>query len=204
MAQAWTSDLKIWPDANELLVRRFNGTLWVVPHRIDSQHLGELEQSLNSKGYTFERTDRAEVESTTVLKQKVRQEVRDNSIPVVLVNEMGILLELYAHCDAVYVGGGFGEGVHSTLEPGFFGLPIACGPNKTSLFPEIRLLSEQGQLSKVTETTELMSWIEKWGCSLFNEETTEKREAEKNLRSDFWKSRTGESKRLTRLIQDSL
>lgn len=48
---------------------------------------------------------------------------------VVLVDQVGILAELYAAADAAFVGGGFhAAGLHSVLEPAAFGVPAAFGP----------------------------------------------------------------------------
>jgi 3-deoxy-D-manno-octulosonic-acid transferase len=48
----------------------------------------------------------------------------------VLVDQYGILGDLYALADVAYVGGGFhSAGLHSVLEPAAFGSPVIFGPN---------------------------------------------------------------------------
>jgi len=64
----------------------------------------------------------------------------------ILVDEMGFLSELYSAADWAYVGGGFGKGIHNTIEPAIYGIPIFCGPAKNHRFPEIEYLRELGQL----------------------------------------------------------
>ena len=59
------------------------------------------------------------------------------SRPCVLVDEMGFLSELYGAADWAYVGGGFGAGVHSTIEPAIQGIPILIGPVRADHFTEI-------------------------------------------------------------------
>ena len=50
--------------------------------------------------------------------------------PVIVVDRVGILADLYALADAAFVGGGFHRaGLHSVLEPAVFGAPIAIGPH---------------------------------------------------------------------------
>jgi 3-deoxy-D-manno-octulosonic-acid transferase len=49
--------------------------------------------------------------------------------PIVVFNTIGNLFELYGVADIAWVGGGFGNGVHNTLEPAFFHIPVICGPN---------------------------------------------------------------------------
>jgi 3-deoxy-D-manno-octulosonic-acid transferase len=45
-----------------------------------------------------------------------------------IVDRTGILLGLYALADIAYVGGAFGAGVHSVLEPAAYGIPVLAGP----------------------------------------------------------------------------
>jgi len=50
--------------------------------------------------------------------------------PVIVVDRVGILADLYALGDVAFVGGGFHRaGLHSVLEPAVFGVPIAMGPH---------------------------------------------------------------------------
>jgi 3-deoxy-D-manno-octulosonic-acid transferase len=48
---------------------------------------------------------------------------------VLIVDRMGLLASLYRVGWAAYVGGAFGHGVHSVLEPAVFHLPLFFGPN---------------------------------------------------------------------------
>jgi 3-deoxy-D-manno-octulosonic-acid transferase len=49
--------------------------------------------------------------------------------PLVLVDRVGVLADLYAAGAFAYVGGGFGRsGLHSVLEPAAAGLPVVVGP----------------------------------------------------------------------------
>jgi 3-deoxy-D-manno-octulosonic-acid transferase len=48
---------------------------------------------------------------------------------VLIVDTIGILSSLYKYADLAYIGGGFGVGIHNTLEAAIFGMPIVFGPN---------------------------------------------------------------------------
>jgi len=40
-----------------------------------------------------------------------------------------MLSSLYQYGDIAFIGGGFGAGIHNTLEAAAFGLPVIFGPN---------------------------------------------------------------------------
>ena len=46
-----------------------------------------------------------------------------------IIDEFGILKNLYKFAKIVYVGGGFNKGIHNILEPISFGNPVLFGPN---------------------------------------------------------------------------
>ena len=48
---------------------------------------------------------------------------------VLIVDTIGILSSIYKYADLAYIGGGFGAGIHNTLEAAIFGMPIVFGPN---------------------------------------------------------------------------
>lgn len=47
---------------------------------------------------------------------------------ILIVDKTGYLARLYSLGSIAYVGGGFQRGIHSVIEPAFFGLPIITGP----------------------------------------------------------------------------
>ncbi|MGV8877789.1 MAG: 3-deoxy-D-manno-octulosonic acid transferase [Sphingobacteriaceae bacterium] len=56
---------------------------------------------------------------------------------VLIIDNIGMLSALYQYGNIAYIGGGFGVGVHNTLEAAAFGLPVIFGPNYQK-FREIR------------------------------------------------------------------
>jgi 3-deoxy-D-manno-octulosonic-acid transferase len=48
---------------------------------------------------------------------------------VLIINTIGILSSIYKYADISYIGGGFGVGIHNTLEAAIFGMPVFFGPN---------------------------------------------------------------------------
>jgi 3-deoxy-D-manno-octulosonic-acid transferase len=48
---------------------------------------------------------------------------------ILIVDNIGMLSSLYQYGEVAYIGGGFGAGIHNTLEAAAFGLPVIFGPN---------------------------------------------------------------------------
>src|SRR5213594_4643523 len=64
--------------------------------------------------------------------------------PVIVVDRVGILADLYSLGDTAFVGGGFHRaGLHSVLEPAVFGVPIVFGPH-WRMSRDAALLLDQG------------------------------------------------------------
>ena len=69
-------------------------------------------------------------------------EIATNSISkkdCLIIDGFGLLSSIYRYADITYVGGGFGAGVHNTLEAAVYGLPVIFGPNYYK-FKEIKEL----------------------------------------------------------------
>jgi len=64
--------------------------------------------------------------------------------PVIVVDRVGILADLYALADVAFVGGGYTRaGLHSVLEPAVFGVPVTVGPH-WHMSRDATLLIERG------------------------------------------------------------
>lgn len=130
------------------------GTIWLVPHQVSDSAIRSL---LEAGGL-----DESAILRSRGLGSALSLDRHSNW--KVLVDEMGILSELYASADWAYVGGGFGaRGVHSTIEPGLHGLPIAIGASKADRFPEIAEMSGIGQLTLLEGATALSAWLASTG-----------------------------------------
>lgn len=63
---------------------------------------------------------------------------------VMVVNTMGMLSRIYSQGDVALIGGGFGKGIHNTLEAAVWGLPVLFGPNYYKFAEAIGLLDDHG------------------------------------------------------------
>jgi 3-deoxy-D-manno-octulosonic-acid transferase len=104
-----------WPDDEELLKPlhgRKNLLLVIVPHEPSPEHVASL----------VERFPGARPLSALM------HSGMDASVTTVIVDSTGSLAALYRIGTIAYVGGGFGDGVHSVLEPASYGIPVISGP----------------------------------------------------------------------------
>jgi 3-deoxy-D-manno-octulosonic-acid transferase len=85
----------------------------IAPHETKSGNIDRLINLLKNPVICYTEA----TEETVVNKQ------------VLIVDTIGILSSIYKYADLAYIGGGFGVGIHNTLEAAIFGMPIVFGPN---------------------------------------------------------------------------
>jgi 3-deoxy-D-manno-octulosonic-acid transferase len=78
---------------------------------------------------------------------------------VLVVDSIGNLSKIYRYGSFAYIGGGFGAGLHNTLEAAVYGLPVIFGPNHKKFNEAVELgqcgggfpISETDQFARVAE-----------------------------------------------------
>lgn len=78
---------------------------------------------------------------------------------VLLIDNVGMLNTLYRYGKVAYIGGGFGKGIHNTLEPAAFGLPVIFGP-RFGKFEEARQLVARGGAFSIRDGSELATVLQ--------------------------------------------
>ena len=78
---------------------------------------------------------------------------------VLVLDTIGLLSRVYGSAEWAYIGGGFGAGIHSTLEAAVYGMPVAFGP-KYGKFKEACDLIELGAGLSVENSEELKAWFD--------------------------------------------
>ena len=63
---------------------------------------------------------------------------------VLIIDNIGMLSALYKYGRIAYIGGGFGAGIHNTLEPIAFGLPVIFGPKYQKFEEAVFLVKQKG------------------------------------------------------------
>ena len=119
-----------WPEDEELLkqfVERASelgneGTkLILVPHEINEEHLHDIFQRF--KGRFVKYSDISAMPSNLSRVNILRR------AQVMVIDTIGLLSSIYQFGQVAYIGGGFGEGIHNTIEAAVYGVPVVFGPN---------------------------------------------------------------------------
>lgn len=114
-----------------------------------------------------------------------------------LVDRMGLLARLYQHGDVAYVGGGFGDGIHSLLEPAAWGLPVIFGP-RHGKFAEARGLIAHGGGFEVRDAGQLHDILGKLlGDPAFRAQASQRARA-------YVQERTGASAKVLQAVEPVL
>lgn len=93
--------------------------------------------------------------------------------PVVLINRIGLLANLYSIARVAYVGGGFKQNVHNVLEAAVYGIPVLFGP-VIQKSRETQLLKRRGGGVEVTDGVQ----IEKYLKDFFEHEANRRQRGE--------------------------
>ena len=104
---------KIFPSGQGDLEQE-NVRLIVVPHEPVESEISEIIRILDDWKIGW---------------SKLSEFGEDETPSALIVDEVGLLADIYSIGRCAYVGAGFGAGVHSVIEPAVHGCPVSFGPN---------------------------------------------------------------------------
>ena len=111
-----------WQPDEDIFIPFFNEhrdwKLIIAPHVIGEEHLKQIESKLAGR----------KVARYSSLENPENPEIPDN-LEVLIIDCFGLLSSIYHYADVTYVGGGFGVGIHNTLEAAVWDVPVIFGPN---------------------------------------------------------------------------
>lgn len=123
-----------WPKDENIIIPYFNNRpdlkIIIAPHEIDGFHLDSIMNKLKRPGLRY---SQATIENAS-------------SADCLIIDCFGLLSSLYQYGDIAYIGGGFGAGIHNTLEAAVYGIPVIFGPNNKKFREARGLLSEKGAM----------------------------------------------------------
>lgn len=120
-----------WPKDEEYLAhwatQHPDWKLVLAPHEIHEEHIQNILRLFpNALRYSAR-------ESWTKTSMREAQ--------TLIIDNIGMLSALYHYGDIAYIGGGFGSGIHNTLEAATYGKPVLFGPRYEKFQEAIDLLT---------------------------------------------------------------
>ena len=152
-----------WPPDENIFIPFFNEhkdwRLLIAPHVIAEEHLKLILSLIKGKKVVrYTQTTPEEAAEADVL----------------IIDCFGLLSSMYNYGDVAYIGGGFGVGIHNTLEAAVWNMPVIFGPNNKKFQEAQGLLNSGGgfEINTYEDFSGLMS-------SLMNDETFLKQAGDK-------------------------
>ena len=115
----------------------------IAPHEMDEARIGKILTTTKCGAVRY---------------TECNEQTDFSKAQVLVLDTIGILSSVYGYASWSYIGGGFGVGIHNTLEAATFGLPIAFGPNYEK-FKEARDMVALGAATSVKSANELRDWF---------------------------------------------
>ena len=122
-----------WPPDENIFIPFFNEhkdwRLLIAPHVIAEEHLKLILSLIKGKKVVrYTQTTPEEAAEADVL----------------IIDCFGLLSSMYNYGDVAYIGGGFGVGIHNTLEAAVWNMPVIFGPNNKKFQEAQGLLKSDG------------------------------------------------------------
>ena len=121
-----------WQPDEDLFIEYFNThpemKLIIAPHVIDENHLVEIVSKLKRPYVRYSRADEKNVLKADCL----------------IIDCFGLLSSIYRYGEIAYIGGGFGVGIHNTLEAAVYGIPVIFGPKYQKFQEAVQLIENKG------------------------------------------------------------
>lgn len=126
VGSSWESDEEIY---SAWLDSRRDVKCIIAPHEFDASRLEKLRERFAG--------------GACLLSEIKAGKTDGRSAQVLIIDCFGLLSSIYRYADLVYVGGGFGAGIHNLNEAAVYGVPVLFGPNHEK-FIEARDLKTLG------------------------------------------------------------
>lgn len=121
-----------WPKDEDIFIEHFNKhpemKLIIAPHEIHESHIKDIISKLKRPYMLYSKLDESKVKD----------------VDCIIIDAIGFLSSIYRYGDIAYIGGGFGVGIHNTLEAAVYGIPVVFGPNHTAFREALGLLENGG------------------------------------------------------------
>ena len=119
-----------WPKDEDFLVEYMKNSslkfkLVIAPHEVHESHIQEIITKFGKACIRYSTATPGQVSDCSVL----------------IIDTIGILSSVYGYGSIAHVGGGFGVGIHNTLEAAAYGMPVVFGPNYKRFREAVELIA---------------------------------------------------------------
>lgn len=128
MGSSWEKDEQIVVSTNLITD---NYKLLIAPHLIDVNNISRVKNLFGNDAVLYSGCDENSVQDFRVL----------------IVDCIGKLSYLYRYADVAYIGGGFGAGIHNTLEAAAYQIPVIFGPKYKKFNEAVEILKSDAGFS---------------------------------------------------------
>lgn len=167
-----------WAEDEKIIIDYINNNTHpikfvIAPHTIKDNHIQEIIESIDKKVVRYTALENSDLEDYEVL----------------IIDTIGLLTKIYSYANIAYVGGGFATGLHNTLEPAVFGIPVIIGPQFEG-FAEAEELVQLGGVISIKNNSEFQELTDK--CFNHNDY----RSKIGRINTDYIKEKAGATERI--------
>ena len=173
-----------WPADEQIIASYINNSakdvkLIIAPHMVDESHIQQLERRFTLPVCHY-----------TKVKGEIGADVR-----VLIIDTIGLLSAIYRYGSVAYLGGGFGKGIHNTLEAATYGMPVIFGPRHLK-FKEAIDLKEKGAGFSINDSVEFGNLMER----LWDDENNDYLKKSGEAALEYVQSMCGATEEILKLI----
>lgn len=138
-----------WPEDEAIFIPYFHEhpemKLIIAPHEIHREHLLAIESMLKRPSVRLSEAHEDDL----------------STIDCLIIDSFGLLSSIYRYGEIAYIGGGFGSGIHNTLEAAVYGIPVLFGP-KYHKFKEAKDLIAVGGGVSIADAGAFRTKMDEW------------------------------------------
>ncbi len=137
-----------WDPDEEILIDFVNSRtdvkLIIAPHVINEEHIQRIIARMKRPYVRYSQVNEHNIAGAAYL----------------IIDNYGMLSSIYRYGEIAYIGGGFGVGIHNTLEAAVYGVPVIFGPNHKRFMEAVQLIEVNGAFT-ISNAKELDSVLER-------------------------------------------
>lgn len=118
---AWEKEIAF---AKELSKKHSELKIIIAPHEIEEEKIQLLQSQFNF----------------CIRLSKIQEGEDLKAKNILIIDSIGLLSKIYRYAHLAIIGGGFGKGIHNTIEAAVYGMPVVFGPNYKKFKEAIELI----------------------------------------------------------------